>query len=316
MKPVHAWIAPAMMFVFASSVLVQTVFTVASTPTTTAYAFDTAAPVGTVYLIQMMGVSAGGSMRVSYGVPITSPFSDIRVAGTGDYAGRVEIDTAASNRSTGLLVAIMPSDTAEGQISVSGVKVSLVDTLRTSLAASVFPVSTPPGGTTHLKVQPGSLSEVAESGWAIVGTSDGLLRGVSTLELAGTGNLAAVAGILASPPVAAATIPVDNDGSLNKYTGFALANINNSSISVRIIILDTDGSVAQTIRPDELNPLGARKQVARFLHEYVPSLLGFKGSMVLVADGGKGFVATALLQKQGKFTAIPVIAGKPASLPD
>jgi hypothetical protein len=134
--------------------------------------------------------------------------------------------------------------------------------------------------------------------------------------LVDNGNLTAVAGILASPPVASATIPVDNDGSLSKYTGFALANINNSGISVRIVILDADGRITQTIRPDELNPLGARKQVARFMHEYVSSLLDFKGSIVLVADGGMSFVATALLQNQGRYTALPVIPGKPASLPE
>ena len=589
MKPSHLAIALAMIFSSVSSVLAQAVFSVASNPTSVAYAFDTAAPVGTVYLIQMTGVSAGGSMRVSYGVPITSAFSDIRVAGTGDYAGRVEIDTAASNRSAGLLVATMPSDTGEGQISVSGVKVSLLGTVRTSLAASVstnagamlngatlvlvidaileqyprpsissisptsvrvgdtvssmtvngsnflrqsvicwdgasratsfqsssqlstavtateiangrvvavtvsnpspgggtsnevtftvnnpaphltsispsrvtagsagftlsvtgssfargatvlwdgqgmsttyvnsgtlqasvspedvafpgtpkvsvfnpgpgggtsavntitidttgtlyfahvvvgggyttvinltntgsdvaegplslfdhsgnallasingaglagpsaghtaavsapasvFPVSVSSGGTAYLKMQPASLPEVAKSGWAMVGTSAGLLSGVSTLELVDNGNVTAVAGILASPPVAAATIPVDNDGSLSKYTGFALANINKSGISVRIVILDADGRMTQTIRPDELNPLGARKQVARFMHEYVSSLLDFKGSIVLVADGGMSFVATALLQKQGRYTALPVIPGKPASLPE
>jgi hypothetical protein len=133
MKPVLALVALAMIFSSASSVLARAVFSLASEPTGVACAFDTATPVGTVRLVQMNGVSAAGSMRVSYGVPITSPLSAIR----SDSAGKVEPDTAASDRSTGLLVATMPGGATGGEVSIRGVTVSLVGTIFTSPTAAV-----------------------------------------------------------------------------------------------------------------------------------------------------------------------------------
>jgi hypothetical protein len=38
--------------------------------------------------------------------------------------------------------------------------------------------------------------------------------------------------------------------------------------------------------------------------------------MVLVSKGGKGFVAVALVENQGLFTAIPVLPTKSPTVPD
>jgi len=51
----------------------------------------------------------------------------------------------------------------------------------------------------------------------------------------------------------------------------------------------------------ELNPLGAHKQIAKYFNEYVPSRPLFQGSIVLSAQSGQSFVATALLQDHGIY---------------
>jgi len=65
--------------------------------------------------------------------------------------------------------------------------------------------------------------------------------------------------------------------------------------------------VTQTVSPESLNPLGARKQVAAFLHQLVPATLRFRGSMVLTTGASGQFVATALLQDRGMLSAVPVV---------
>jgi hypothetical protein len=121
--------------------------------------------------------------------------------------------------------------------------------------------------------------------------------------------------VLASQPADSATIPVDNDSSLERFTGVALANPGDQEIRVRIEIIDSNGNLAESVSPDNLNPLGAGGQVATFIHQLVPATLQFRGSMVLMTGGGGQFVATALLQDRGMLSAIPVVKGKPAGVP-
>jgi len=80
-------------------------------------------------------------------------------------------------------------------------------------------------------------------------------------------------------------------------------------------VLDENGGITDVLSPPELNPLGPLKQVAKFLHEYVPTKLRFKGSMVLVGQSGKTFAVVALVQTQGLVTVIPVIPSKAPQVP-
>ena len=123
-----------------------------------------------------------------------------------------------------------------------------------------------------------------------------------------------MAGVFATQPVEFATIAVDNSFSQNRFTGFSIANPNNENINIRIVVLNTDGSVTDTISPPELNPLGPQRQVSKFLHEYLPARATFRGSLVLLAQGGRRFVATALIQYQGLLTATPVTPAKPVTV--
>jgi hypothetical protein len=121
--------------------------------------------------------------------------------------------------------------------------------------------------------------------------------------------------VLASQPTDSATIPVDNDDALERFTGVALANPGDQEIRVRIHIIDSDGNVTETVSPVSLNPLGARNQVAVFLHQLAPATMRFRGSMVLSTGGSGQLVATALLQDRGMLSAIPVVNGRAASVP-
>jgi len=87
-------------------------------------------------------------------------------------------------------------------------------------------------------------------------------------------------------------------------------SLNDVTIGIKLIIVDENGGVVETLEPPEMNPLGPFQQVSRFLHEYAPSTLDFRGSIVIVADDGMQFALTALSQERGVLTAIPVIQGK------
>ena len=200
-----------------------------------------------------------------------------------------------------------------GATTASG-NLTLIDQHGAPLAVSVggvngsaFPMDIPPGGVRILTAAAPYSGDPTKAGWALLESTGGSLDGVATFRYATGGSLLAAAGVLASQPTESATIPVDNDDSLERFTGVALANPSDHEIRVRIEIRDSDGNVTETVAPEALNPLGARKQVATFLHQLAPATLRFRGSMVLTTGGSGQFVATALLQYHGMFSAIPVI---------
>jgi len=154
------------------------------------------------------------------------------------------------------------------------------------------------------------------TGWARADTLGGALAGVSTFQFTEDRVLKAVAGVLGSAPISVATLPVDNDDAESRFTGFAVANYNTEEIGVKIVTLDERGAVSDVITPRDLNPLPPGHQAAKFLHEYLPGRLKFRGSAVLIARGGKKFSVVALLSNQGLLTAIPVVAEKASNVPD
>jgi hypothetical protein len=172
---------------------------------------------------------------------------------------------------------------------------------------STFLIDIPSGGVRVVTAAAPGSGDPTGAGWALLESAGGSLDGVATFRYATGGSLAAAAGVLSSQPTASAIIPVDNDDSLERFTGVAVANPGDQEIRVRIDILDSNGLVTESISPAALNPLGARQQVATFLHQLAPSTLRFRGSMVLAATGSGQFVATALLQDRGMLSAIPVI---------
>jgi hypothetical protein len=168
----------------------------------------------------------------------------------------------------------------------------------------------PPGATRILVVAKPEASTTTV-GWARLQSPNGLISGVGTFQYVESSTLKAIAGVLGSQLVEYATIPVDNNGDEERYTGFAIANPTDEDVYIRINLLDESGKVVDSITPTELNPLGPRKQVARFLHQYLSARLQFRGSMVLVPAQSAKMVVVALVQNKGLLTAVPVIPSKP-----
>jgi len=111
------------------------------------------------------------------------------------------------------------------------------------------------------------------------------------------------------------TIPVDNDAARNRYTGFAVANQNPTSLAIRLILIGEDGSVLDNLLPAPL-ALPPQGQNAIFLHEILSYRTTFKGTMVLTGQGGLSFAAVGLvITNEGLITAIPTIAGKAPHIP-
>jgi hypothetical protein len=142
--------------------------------------------------------------------------------------------------------------------------------------------------------------------WGLV-ESFGKLTGVAIYQSSGAGRLSTLVGVEGTQPTREAIIPIDNSSAADRYTGIAIANQSQEDLNIRLAIVDENGATLQAIAPSELNPLGAQKQVVRFLHEFNPALSTFRGSIVLTA-GGENFVVVGLVQTQGRLTAIPVLS--------
>jgi len=167
-----------------------------------------------------------------------------------------------------------------------------------------------PGGTRFITAGPAGAGAALKVGWAQVESSGGTIGGVGTFELTQSGKLTAIAGVLAGSKVNVATVPVDNDAAANRFTGYAIANDSDAGINIKIVMVNPNGSAVQTLNLPQLNPLGPRRQIARFLHQDVPSLGTFQGSMVLIGQGGATFSVVALVLDQNLITAVPVIPSK------
>ncbi len=146
------------------------------------------------------------------------------------------------------------------------------------------------------------------TGWASLQSAAGSLGGVATFQFALAANLKTIAGVIASQPLEAAVIPVINDEANERYSGFAVANSGSTDVHLTIAVRDEAGvAVASPIRPAELNPLRPRAQEARFLPQYLSSLVNFRGSMTISADPGEQFAVIALNQNRGLYSAVPVL---------
>ena len=183
-----------------------------------------------------------------------------------------------------------------------------------SAVNSSFPISVPSGGAQLITAGPVNASDPTSTGWARVESSGGSLGGVATFQLAGpTGALTTIVGVLSAATTNAATIPVDDDltqVTQSRSTGYAIANTGTSAINVKIVLVNPDGTISQTINPGLLNPLLPGNHIARFVWQDVSPSFVFKGSMVLIETAAQPFSVVALVFNQNLFTAIPVIPGK------
>jgi len=157
----------------------------------------------------------------------------------------------------------------------------------------------PPGGVRFIEAT-GSPDTVT-AGWARIESTGGSPGGVATFQLQSGPRLISAAGVLSTVQ--------------GRYTGYAAANHGSGDISIRILLVNADGSVRLDTRPPLLNPLRAGNHVARFLFQDLNDpAFKFQGSMVLISDSGGKFSVVALVQSDGAagplYTAVPVIPTK------
>lgn len=185
---------------------------------------------------------------------------------------------------------------------------------REELSIGPYPFYLYGAGMKVVTVTPANPTDPAKVGWANIVYQSGIVYAVATYKYRPSGALTTSVGILSSQLAGYATIPVDNDDSQGRYTGFAIANPSSGSINVRLITLDQNGLLVDNVAPAGLNPLGPNQQISAFLHQYVPRST-FKGTMILSVQGGQQAVMTALVLEQGIYSAIPVVPDKSTSVP-
>ena len=185
--------------------------------------------------------------------------------------------------------------------------VQLTDSTGAQTAASSAAVNIPSGAIQIITASPLNSGDPTSAGWARVESNGGTLAGVATFQLTTAGKLVTVAGVLSNSPTSAATIPMDDDLSANRATGYAVANVGTDPITVNIQTYNPDGTQAATLTPVTLAP---GDQTASFFFQDAHGSQKFKGSAVLSEQSGKQFAVVALVQVQGLYTAIPVIPQK------
>jgi hypothetical protein len=141
---------------------------------------------------------------------------------------------------------------------------------------------------------------------------------VATFQLANSkGALTTLVGVLSDATSNAATIPIGDDltlGAQSRSTGYAIANTGTTNINVKIVLVNPDGTVFQTINPAGLNPLPPGNHVARFVWQDVSTSFVFQGSAVLIETAAQPFSVVALVLNQGLYSAIPAIPGKASGI--
>ena len=214
--------------------------------------------------------------------------------------------TAASN--------LILTDQQGNPFTVSGVLTDSSGTTQPASVGSSFSIYVPAGGTVFLSANALSPNNPTSSGWAklesIIG---GSLTGVATYEYVSGGIMQYIVGVLQSPLLQFATIPVDNDNTQDKQMAYAIANPSSHTISIKLALVGQDGTVVDDTVTVTLGP---GQQIARYLWQDLPARANFNGSLVLRGQSGASFIAVALLQKQGLFTVIPLISGKAPGIPD
>jgi len=177
---------------------------------------------------------------------------------------------------------------------------------------SSFPVFVAPAGTTSLSIDPVGQNDPLQSGWARVAAAGGVLNGTATFHRMSGGVAQIAGGVLPSPLMRYATIPVDDDLSQGRFTAYAVANPTDRNLLIKLTLVDQDGKVVDESVSFSLGP---NQQTARYLYMDM-ARTQFKGSIVLQAQEGCSFIAMALRQYETLFSVIPVIPGKASCVPD
>ncbi len=239
----------------------------------------------------------------------TALFAQVAVG--GGFSTIFSLTNTGSDALTGNLILTRADGTPlAATLSASSAAGSSAQAVASSAALTIAP------GGTKIVTATAPASGDAITGWARVESSGGQLSGVATFQLRDSSGLKTVAGVLSAEAEDTITIPVNDDSSQSRFTGYALANPGSDPIQISVFFVDGNGVVTRTL--NQAITLDPGKQIARFLFQDVndPNF-AFQGSVVLKSESGGKFAAVALVQDQEPtvlFTAIPVIKGKSAGV--
>jgi hypothetical protein len=237
-----------------------------------------------------------------------------QVAVGGGFSTTFTLINTGSTALTGNLVL-----TLDNSANVTVTDLALNQTSPFSGSSITVPISgIPPGGTMFLSAESANPSDSVAVGWGRVDSSGGTLGGVATFAYTLAAQLQTIAGVLSSDLVPAATIPVDDDKSQQRITGYAVANPGSSPITIKVLEVPADGSsTAATLNSIALHP---GEQKSAFFYEdpnafdHPDRSPTFRGSAVLIGQAGATFCVVALVQVQGAagllYTVIPVFSSK------
>jgi hypothetical protein len=176
-----------------------------------------------------------------------------------------------------------------------------------SVAGPTFPVNIPSGGTKYITSMPLSTTSPTAVGWARLESAGGTVTGVANFKLSAGTTTTTTVGVLGAETVENATIPVNDDNAVSRYTGYAVANPSTTdTVTIKIQMVKEDGSTGPTLASITLAP---GQQASRFFIEDPAASRVFKGTAVLMGQGKK-FSVVALIQDQNDYAAIPVVPSK------
>jgi hypothetical protein len=221
--------------------------------------------------------------------------------------------TVTNTGSTAASGSLTLTDPQANPINVSGVLTDSCGTTQPAFVGSSFNFTVPAGGPIFLSASAPNPNDFTKTGWAQLDSTGGSLTGVATYEYVVGGIIQDMVGVLQSPLLQFAAIPVDNDNSQAKQMAYAIANPSSQTISIKLALVGQDGTV---VDDTVTKTLGPGQQIATYLWQDLPVRANFKGSLVLRGQAGASFIAVALVQKQGLFTVIPLIPGKAPGVPD
>jgi len=118
------------------------------------------------------------------------------------------------------------------------------------------------------------------------------IGGVSTFQLAPGRTVQTVAGVLGSQLVSTATIPVDDDVSQSRFTGYAVSNSSDSSITINVVEISAGRNTVTPLTSITLNP---GKQTPAFFFQDPKAAQMFRDSAVLTGQGGSTFPVVVLV---------------------
>ena len=163
---------------------------------------------------------------------VTTLFPQVAVGG-----GSSTLFTVTNTGSTAASGNLILTDQQGNPFTVSGVLTDSSGIAQPASVGSSFSIYVPAGGTVFLSANALSPNNPTSSGWAELESTGGSLTGVATYEDVSGGIMQFIVGVLQSPLLQFATIPVDNDNTQDKQMAYAIVNPSSQTISIKLALV-------------------------------------------------------------------------------